>query len=151
MKYIECPEWMEDYNTSVFLAGGITGCRDWQKDMVNALSVCAGLTVVNPRRSTFDTSNPNESKFQIRWEYSHLKTVMAVAFWFPPETLCPITLYELGKICGRKREKLFIGIHPEYKRKLDIEIQMELEEPGLKIVYSLEDLAKQIIDWNNAR
>jgi len=40
---------------------------------------------------------------------------------FPCETLCPITLYELGTwsiLSQQTGAKLFVGCHPEYKRKV---------------------------------
>lgn len=40
---------------------------------------------------------------------------------------------------------LFIGIHPNYPRRQDVEIQTSLVRPDIKIVYSLQDLAEQIL------
>ena len=42
--------------------------------------------------------------------------------------------------------KLFVGIHPDYQRKMDVEIQTLLVRPEVKIVYSVEDLAKQVFE-----
>ncbi|MGV8151683.1 MAG: nucleoside 2-deoxyribosyltransferase domain-containing protein [Candidatus Nanoarchaeia archaeon] len=147
MKYIECPQIYErkDNDKSIFLAGGITNCRDWQKDLTKLLEN-ENITIINPRRKVWNINDPNAEHEQINWEYKHLKKARAVSFWFAKETLCPITLYELGKI-SMTNKKLFIGIDNEYKRKNDVIIQTSLIRPEIKIVYSLNDLASQIKEW----
>ena len=37
MKYIECPEVYEGNERSLFLAGGISNCPNWQPDLVKLL------------------------------------------------------------------------------------------------------------------
>lgn len=146
MKYIECPE---EYkiagDKSIFLAGGISNCNDWQEVAKNLLKP-NNLTVINPRRADFDVNDPNCSAFQIEWEHRHLKLVDAVAFWFPWETLCPITLFELGKVLSTDKD-VFVGVHPAYKRKFDIEHQVKLMRPEIRIVNDLEELINQVDDW----
>jgi len=146
MKYIEAPS---DYlckgtDTTLFLAGGITSCPDWQKEMVGKLSATS-LTLLNPRRVNWQMK-PGVEEEQITWEKKHLLRADAILFWFPCETLCPIALYELGAWNARPK-KLFVGCHPDYKRKKDVEIQTELDRPTQVIVHSLEDLAKQVLEW----
>lgn len=143
MKYVEALNKYEGKGNSLFIAGGITNCPDWQAELVESLKN-EDITILNPRRKNFPIDDPNASEEQIIWEFEHLKKADAVSFWFPKETLCPITLYELGKI-SMTSKKLFVGVHPEYKRKRDIEIQTKLLRPEIKIVYSIKDLAGQII------
>jgi len=57
--------------------------------------------------------------------------------------LCPITLYELGTWLMTDKP-LFVGVHPAYARRLDVEIQTRLVRPEVKIVYSLAALAELI-------
>ena len=147
MKYIECPEVYEGNEKSLFLAGGITNCPIWQPDLVKLLED-TDLIILNPRRKHFPTDNSNIEEEQITWEYNHLRKASAVSFWFPRETLCPITLYELGKQSAGKKP-IFIGVHPSYQRRRDVEIQTRLARPEVKIVYSLESLAEQVKDWTN--
>ena len=45
MNYIEIPNTGEAIGESVFLAGGITGCRDWRAEVVAQL-MDSNLTVV---------------------------------------------------------------------------------------------------------
>jgi hypothetical protein len=79
------------------MAGGISNCADWQTQLRELIhQQCPSLVLLNPRREDFDATNPNMSEQQIEWEHRHLRQCSAVLFYFPPETLCPITLYELG-------------------------------------------------------
>ncbi len=145
MRYIECPEIYEGNERSLFIAGGISNCPDWQSELIKLLKD-TNLTILNPRRKHFPTNNSGIEEEQIAWEYLYLAKATAVSFWFPRETLCPITLYELGKQSTGKNP-MFIGVRPDYQRRKDVEIQTRLVRPEIKIVYSLEDLAKQIKMW----
>ncbi|VVB80059.1 Nucleoside 2-deoxyribosyltransferase like protein [uncultured archaeon] len=146
MRYIECPQEYSGKEKSLFLAGGITGCVDWQLELLDLLKD-TDLVILNPRRKNFDLSISNIEEEQIAWEFNHLNKADAVSFWFPKETLCPITLYELGKI-SMGNKKLFIGLDPSYARKNDVLTQTKLIRPDVKIIYSLRDLAEQIISWS---
>ena len=147
MRYIECPAEYNGKDLSLFLGGGISNCPDWQSELVEKLKD-TDLVLINPRRKIFPIDDSNASTKQIEWEYPHLEKSKGVCFWFPAETLCPITLFELGKqsVIGKP---LFVGVHPDYQRKLDVEVQMKLQRPGLSVVYSLDDLAKQVSLWAN--
>ncbi|MHC4413629.1 MAG: nucleoside 2-deoxyribosyltransferase domain-containing protein [Planctomycetota bacterium] len=101
------------------------------------------LTLLNPRRANFPIHDPNEAMEQIVWEYNHLRKADAILFWFCQETLNPIVLYELGT-WSMTNKLLFIGIHPEYRRRQDVEIQTDLVRPEIEIVYSLQELSMQI-------
>ena len=79
---------------------------------------------------------------QIEWEHRHLHRADALLFWFPCETLCPIALYELGA-WSMTGKPLCVGTHPDYPRRLDVEVQTRLARPDIRVVSSLEDLAGQ--------
>ena len=145
MKHITCPENYDGKEKSLFLAGGITNCSDWQAEIIKLLKN-TDLVLLNPRRKHFSTDNPNIDQEQIKWEFEHLKKATAVSFWFTEETLCPITLYELGKQSALDKP-VFVGVHPRYARIKDVEIQTKLIRPEVKIVYSLKELAEQIKNW----
>ncbi|KYK26479.1 hypothetical protein AYK26_04990 [Euryarchaeota archaeon SM23-78] len=145
MKYIEAPTDYLGNKKSLFLAGGITDCPDWQAELTSLLKN-EDIVLLNPRRKNFPIHDPNATRTQITWEYNHLKKVEGISFWFPKETLCPIVLFEYGKWLV-KDKPLFVGVHSEYKRRQDIEIQTELEKSDLKIVYDLDSLANQIKQW----
>jgi len=129
---------------TLFLAGGISGCGDWQARMVEMLS---GLpdewTILNPRRPDYQDS-PAEARRQIGWEYAHLAVADAISFWFPPETVCPITLLELGRWSGIAKP-IFVGVDKGYSRKLDVEVQIGLVRPYARIVNNLTELGDMIL------
>jgi len=127
---------------SLFLAGGITGCPDWQRDLIAILDDVY-IVLLNPRRKDFPIHDPSASMKQIKWEYDALRKADMISFWFPKETLCPIVLYELGA-WSMTDKQIFIGVHPEYPRRQDVEIQTSLVRPEVEITYSLYDLANQI-------
>lgn len=136
----------------VFMAGGITDCPDWQAYYYDLVKdrIPDDFVLVNPRRDNFDVRDPSMSDEQIKWEYKWLQRSSIVSFWFPRETLCPITLFELGKELGLQcgpypRKKIVLGVHPYYKRRVDIETQTALVDPNIEIFYTLEDLSAQLI------
>jgi len=144
MQYIEALTTYIDNQAqrSVFLAGGISGCYDWQADVSQMLAETS-LVVLNPRRANFPINDPSQSQLQIQWEHEHLRKASAILFWFPPETLCPITLYELGT-WSNSQKPIFIGVHPNYQRRIDVEIQTRLIRPDIIIVYSIPHLVDQL-------
>ncbi len=144
MKYIEAPN---NYKLgideiSVFLAGGITGCPDWQQDMRKLLTQTS-LTLLNPRRKDFPIGDPEAAYEQVKWEYAALRAADAILFWFPKETLCPIVLYELGAWSMTKKP-IFVGTDPEYKRRQDVIIQTLLVRPEVVVWEYLEQLARYV-------
>jgi hypothetical protein len=167
MRYFEAPT--EDIsfpaygaNKSLFIAGGITGCRDWQTEFANRFRHL-DLDVFNPRRDDYP-DDPEAVYEQIAWEHRWLKYADAISFWFAEETVQPITLLELGRWLGpcdaaielgpqgglklqQKYKRLFIGIHPNYSRKQDVEIQVNLERQDWPIHNSLDTLAEQVEKW----
>ncbi|OGO83743.1 MAG: hypothetical protein A2Y18_01670 [Clostridiales bacterium GWD2_32_19] len=152
MTYIEAidnNEKEEDKRLKLFLAGGITNCSDWQKELANKL-MDLDIIVYNPRREKYP-SGLEEVEKQIRWEYEKLKKSDIISVWFAHETIQPITLYELGKWVNShiKDKHFFIGIDPEYERKIDVEIQtkLALEDNGIFdfVFYeNIDDLAKAV-------
>lgn len=134
----------------IFLAGGITGCPDWQAQAVAELSRDDGTgrplwpcTIFNPRRAQFPMDDPTAAEEQITWEYNGLRVADIVAFWFCKETVQPIVLFELGAAMARLAEvddedddesdlplerrwggdKIIVGIEAGYARTQDVEIQ----------------------------
>jgi hypothetical protein len=147
MLYIEAPNKTEVSKKSIFLAGGITGCVDWQKELVEKLKDL-DIIIYNPRRADFDVSDPSASKKQIEWEHEMLGKSDAISFWFCKGAIQPITLYELGAHT-KTNKPLLVGVDKGYERKKDVEIQTKLERPIIKIVHSLEELSEQIFELFN--
>lgn len=151
MKYVESPEIYNTGKVSIFLAGGITNCPDWQKEMVELLKDL-DIVIYNPRREDFPIGDPNAAYEQIKWEFETLDKVDMILFWFSKGSLNPIVLFEYGKWLMNTRngevnyKPLFVGIDPEYERKQDVMIQTELENGFYynRICFALEGLANLI-------
>ena len=134
MKVIQAPRTGELYGIKVFLAGGISGCRDWQKETIDALDKYLNLfgtgknvTIINPRQDEFDPDAPvDEVIKQIKWEHMMLKLSDIVTFFFDnSDSVQPISLYELGKWASKKPN--VITVVDGYKRGLDVEVQCYLD------------------------
>ncbi|MBC8138460.1 MAG: nucleoside 2-deoxyribosyltransferase domain-containing protein [Fibrella sp.] len=149
MQILTAPDEKKFDLPSLFLAGGISNCGDWQSEMIALLAI-PDLVLLNPRRDRFDMSDPTVSEAQIAWEYRYLRQATAVLFWFPPETLCPITLFELGGALERSAP-VFVGCHTDYARQSDVRVQISLARPEIRVVSVLADLAKQIQEWGTSK
>lgn len=71
-KVFEAPQLYQRESNDVFcfLAGGITGCPDWQKDIINSFEDSIkdnikNLVLFNPRRENFPIHDPNAANEQI--------------------------------------------------------------------------------------
>lgn len=142
MKYIEAPT---PYSIgagdppSVFLAGGITGCPNWQAQAA-ALLGDQRVVVINPNRKHFPIEDPNAADEQIRWEFDCLNKASVILFWFPDSGSVPqpIALYELGWYAAKNR-LIVVGADPSYCRRSDVLIQMELGRPDVTVRATLEE------------
>ena len=70
---------LESWEKSVFLAGGITGCPEWQKEMIEMLSD-RDYVLFNPRRDDFPMDDPYQIAGQITWEFSAMRVAKAILF-----------------------------------------------------------------------
>jgi hypothetical protein len=136
MIYVEAPNYAQDDNNNnlpkIFLGGGITNCKDWQVDLVEELNDLDCI-IYNPRRKSFDIKDPSQSSIQIRWEHKYLSESDIVVFYFSSETLCPITLFELGaRLMSNQysiyHQSIYIYCEPDYQRKFDVEFQTKLAQ-----------------------
>lgn len=138
MIYVEAPNIFVEETESlkkfptVFLGGGITNCKDWQSDLVQEIDDLDCI-VYNPRRKSFDLKDPSQSEIQIKWEHNYLSTSDIVIFYFSSETLCPITLFELGaRLMANQShsygQSIYIYCEPDYQRKFDVEFQTKLAQ-----------------------
>lgn len=126
-----------------FLAGGITNCYEWQKEVIETLKSYDSngievdhLIIFNPRREVFDTSDPRQTEEQIEWEFYALENcdIFSMYFCESEKSVLPICLYELGRNIVRMqqrhpmswRDRLVISVEDEYIRKNDVFIQTKL-------------------------
>lgn len=158
MFYFEAPNQIalcqiKDWDRAVFLGGSITGAANWQNAAKTLLQ--DKFHILNPRRENFDVTDPENERTQITWEYKMLEAAGIILFYFSWETMAPITLFELGKCLRAAKyqswKKIYICVHPEYKRRNDVLIQTELEsfEVGKKIRFDLVETCEMIILENS--
>lgn len=143
------PEKVEYTTPSLFLAGGISNCPPWHNTLLTRLREQSSendacWTILNPRRAEFPENKSDAAREQIEWEFEALKRADVIQFWFPKETLCPITLFELGRWIASDKP-VVVGTHPDYQRRFDVEVQCDLARPGMTIYSSLDDLAEAVI------
>lgn len=150
MKYIKCPDEFTGHQFKIFCAGGISNCSDWQDTAQKYLAphLNDDYAFINPRRYDFDLSDPSASSWQIEWEYNYLMKSDMIMFWFPHETLCPITLFELGVYC--KYKHIIVGVDDNYARRFDVIKQMSLYKPGIKVKTSLQETLDTTIQFAKA-
>jgi len=149
-QYIEAVSRETPTYPTVFLAGGITACPEWQTELVKLLSDEL-ITLVNPRRKNFPMDDPNAAKEQITWEFHRLNQCDIFSMWFcnTPSSDQPICMYELGRhlvLHQSHPETIVIGIEPGYKRAQDVMIQSGLVNDILPLCISnnLKDHAENI-------
>ncbi|MFI5892060.1 nucleoside 2-deoxyribosyltransferase domain-containing protein [Actinoplanes sp. NPDC051513] len=146
MIYVEAPAALERTTKPVlFLAGGITGCPDWQAGVLELLGA-ADIVVANPRRANFPIHDPGAAYEQIRWEFELLRRADAVLFWFAGgPSLQPIALYELGAHAANPAKRIAVGADPGYARRPDVLIQLGLVRPGLTVHDDLGDVVADAV------
>lgn len=145
----------EDYSIvnnlspSIFLAGGITNCPDWQQQAIEYFKQIEAydFTLYNPRRENFPINDPNASEQQIVWEFNHLRDADVIIYWFAPGSLNPIVLYELGMWGNSSDKPIFIGCDPEYSRIQDVVIQTKLARPEQFIYSDLSEMCNDVMKY----
>lgn len=139
---IEAPNCDAIKFASVFLAGGITKCEDWQSEVIKRLEP-HGITVFNPRRKRFDISDATEELRQITWEFRKLEEMDIFSMYFcNSESVQPICMYELGRYICRMQERfpndwkdrIVISVEKGYSRAGDVFVQTNLA--GVTNVYA---------------
>lgn len=150
---ITAPKKVHSYDrTTVFLAGGISNCAEWQFEVIDLLRpVTQPLTLLNPRRSPFPMDDPSAMEQQIAWEFEALDHCAVVSMWFSAgESVQPICMYEWGRQVAKRASypwTLTLGIEPGYKREQDVRIQTRLACPevAIRIATTLEQHAQNIV------
>lgn len=153
----ECPSPMPAppgatrWRTKVFLAGGITGCWDWQQEMIKALGdLPDDVLLMNPRRADFPTdlaAAEAAAEEQITWEFEHLTAADLIVFFFAAaDSPQPIALYELGRYAALG-QPLVVATEDGYPRTLDVRVQLALARPGIPVLRSLDQAAQAVTHY----
>ena len=123
-----------NYNeVSVFLAGGIVGCEDWQRMVIedlNRYNDVDDLVMYNPRRKLFDLNDLNATETQIEWEYKYLCDCDIFSMYFDNDRIQPICMYELGHYLRANSNRNVISVCENYPRRLDVMYQVRLAGHG---------------------
>lgn len=132
MKVITAPEYYVPTRDeiTVFLAGGITNCENWQKEVIDYLMSLPEektdrLVIFNPRRDKWPkNSDTEEIRRQINWEADYIRSADIFTMYFTntEKSDQPICFYELGKYANRNND--IISYQEGFKRALDVEFQM---------------------------
>jgi hypothetical protein len=169
MRVIEAPEELtyDLGNITLFLAGGIVGCPDWQSDVIQKLSLhdmkkpLNHLVILNPRRKNFPIEDPKAAKKQITWEFEALEDADIFSMWFcKSDSVQPICMYELGRYLSKYEnsaitsiastpKEIVLGVEKGYKREQDVYIQTKLVNETIKISTTLDKHVKKIIKAYN--
>jgi len=132
MKVITAPEDYTRQKNDVFcfLAGGITGCPNWQNKVLQKLTEYdpENLVIFNPRRKNFDVTNEDATYEQINWEFYYLNHMNIFSMYFCANEIQPICLYELGRYVevmknnypGDFENRIIITIEHGYPRSSDV-------------------------------
>lgn len=142
MKVITAPDEykLEEKDVTVFLAGGITDCEDWQSKVIEELDNSSDnlehLVVFNPRRENFPIDDPLAAYKQIHWEFDNIERsdIFSMYFAASETSVQPICMYELGRNIARWQtrfpadwvDRIVISVQNDYKRKNDVLIQSDL-------------------------
>ena len=169
MQIITSPKYYEPYDQdiSVFLAGGITNCKDWQKEVINQIkhnhgdSFLDNLIIFNPRRDNFPINDRFATYQQIEWEFNAIEKCNVFSMYFcSGDSDQPICMYELGRNILKMQlryptdwqDRIVISVEDGYKRKQDVLIQTDLATNNKIPIniqvhpqYCLEDHAENII------
>jgi hypothetical protein len=149
MQYIEAPRPLKNISRpTVFLAGGIRGCEDWQTVVMK--DVCASVgkgSLLNPRRKDYPNDEVDVMAEQINWEQEALWLSDVIAFWFAGgESPQSKALFELGchlaRYClGGGPKKLIVGVDPGYLYKSIVELQLKAHSRSLDTPWKVNPIS----------
>lgn len=138
---ITAPSTEKPIYTSVFLAGGISNCKEWQKDVIDCMDKIS-VSLFNPRQEHFDVSDKSASEKQITWEFERLEQMDIFSMYFcNDDSDQPICMYELGRNIVRMQNRfpsdwqrrIIISVERGYRRAKDVIIQTRLCAPNLSV------------------
>lgn len=165
MRVITAPEdyTLQDGEVSVFLAGGITNCPNWQKDVIDELARYCDykdnkLVVFNPRRDNFPIGDASAARAQIEWEFNCLEKADIFSMFFSSgDSDQPICMYELGRNIARMQtrfptdwnKRIIISSAHDYKRINDVRIQVRLAtNDDILVLNTLHDGNDSILHYH---
>lgn len=166
MTLILPPNYLEEINSLIFLAGPIQGAERWQDKAVEIIeNYAADIFIASPRRSLeFDRTlkkgsfTKEDYNQQVDWETYHLKVASekgTVMFWLAKEFkhYCgrphgQTSRFELGE-WKVKHEKdginLIVGIEKGFTNERYIRRRFAQDCPDMPLCFTLEETCKEAI------
>lgn len=152
IEIVQAPKDTKLNGITIFLAGGISNCPNWQAKISNKIEYnqtlfdlskkySKNIIVYNPRCETRPEETP-----QIIWEFERLEKSNIISFWFSGGSVNPITLFEYGAHFKNPNKKIIVGCDPTYERKVNVILQTKLAMPNLKVFSNIDDFYDEIID-----
>ena len=152
----------DDMNkVKIFLAGGITNCRNWQQEVIKGIQNkyidTEDMIIINPRRENFPIGDKSESVRQIDWEFRMLERCDIFTMYFcSGESDQPICMYELGRNIIRMQtrfpsnweQRIVVSSEYKYKRKTDVNIQVCLATQDKINVNSAQIVDQYTLDYH---
>ena len=121
------------FNTTVFLAGGITNSWDWQTEVINILDEIdkkekqqGVLRIYNPREEYNVDNKVYTMEDRIKWDYEKMNNATIFSAYLTKEATQGATLFEIGRYVTRMQmiyhsreawKHLCISIEDGYKHK----------------------------------
>ena len=116
---------------SVFLAGAIDNgtARDWRSELMEYFDGddrYNGLVFYNPLADNWDPNlqmsiTCERFEQQVNWELDMLRNAFLVVFFFPAESVAPISLFELGFVCDEP-DRVMVVAEEGYWRRGNLEV-----------------------------
>ena len=127
---------------SIFLAGSIEldKAELWQDRVCQSFRQLP-VTLLNPRRDSWDASWPQDMSFapfreQVEWELEALELADLILLYFDPATKSPISLLELG--LHARSKKMAVCCPPGFWRKGNVDIVCT--KYGIPMMDTLDEL-----------
>ena len=123
---------------SLFLAGGSTKWRETVEHTLECNEDFHSVVILDPYDENYSTL-PNTA-----WEAQMMKKADCIVFWFTKESVCPVSLFELGYALRDHTKDIIIGVEPGYPKEDELDAQLITLCPKLVPFSSLEQLTRAI-------
>lgn len=127
----------------VYLAG--SKGKDWQNVICEALKNVDDITVLNSRRSKWN-STQNIVSEQVKWELEALESSEYFVFYFCKESKAPISLLNLGAV-SKEPQNIFVCCEDDFWRK-EYVISF-CKTKGIELCKSIDEIITKIKSINN--
>ena len=142
------------HHIDLFMAGGISGCWNWQDALYRAVSYHLDsllptgweldhkpFTIASPRRAHGLEKDGKAASEQIAWEYEAMSRTAFTSFYFTRDTVQPITLLELGKHLAQPWGSCIVACELGYERAFDVYAQTNLSLQDATLNHGVEKRA----------